>query len=531
MFRRYNRRGFIGSHVPGGHVFLVLIFLVSAVVRVAAESPGETDPSHEARELCRYEYGLLCESRDGKQNLKLNFLAQFRFTGLHVNQGPLSPPSPATGIAVDNDFLGFGEARGRFMAFGQLSEHLKYRFFFECATGANCNADQMWGDWSFGSGFGMDFGQFKRMITLQHSLAPVNLVFSDEGIYSRSAGSGLALGIRPYWNYGPVRLSAEIVNDSRFMGGPNATNNNLDSFQYTLGIDFRLMDGDFDWDQMDRHRGRPELYYRAWFSWEAISGKHATSVDFGGGRVINLRDDLVADPLNPISPTCPRYLFLSRLMNGIQQCTGVHFAEDMWNRFYGQGIRLVQSNYGSAALARFSGVSLLLEGNYRTYDFSHSSQWFRDFMYLVEASYMVTPSLNIGFRWEQVLYSDGVIQGLLAGRDPACRPTNGPTAACPKNIPGAPGNETFKDMISWGLAASYLFWDHRLKLTIDYLHFQLPWRVADPVVPGANGLGFPKEVATSLMGLPATGNSNIRKFSLSGDSSPEQVRAQLQVIF
>ncbi len=538
-------RTFLRDCRPANLFAPILLWLVFVFPGVPHAEPAGEPPVPVRQESsdgkCTYRLGLKCQSADGKQELNLNLLVQFRFTGLFAHKGQLgNVPTGLSGVNADGNLFSFGEARGRFMMSGQLIEDLKYRFYFECASGSDCHADQMWGDWQIWHDVGVDFGQMKRAITLQHSLAPTNLVFADESAYSRAAGSGLGIGIRPYWDMGRAVISAEIMNDSQFTGGPNQINNDLSRFNYTLGVDARILGDQFDWDQMDQERGGPQLFVRGWISAEPVTGKNIPSVDFGGGRIINLRGELGIDSSGtPISPSCGHgpYTYLSGLMTGVQQCSGMNFTENLWDRFYGQGIGMVQSSYGGAVLGKLGGASLLAEANYRRYEFSHSSRGFGDFMYLLEASYMVTPRFNIGFRWEQVLYSNGITQALLAGRDPSCMtatiPPEGTSAVadCPKGIPGAPGNTVFKDLSSWGIAASYLFWNHRLKFTVDYLHYQLPWRAGIQNNPVPGGTVYYKATDTSLIGLPPTGGSQVQKFTLSGDPKPEQIRAQLQLMF
>lgn len=513
---------------PWNWMVAALAVLGSSVSVVAADT-GESETQISGYG-CEYDRGIRCTSRDGEQEIRLNFLAQFRFTGLFASGGQTAPASAAP--VVDGNYFGFGEARGRFMAEGQIIPSLRYRFFAECATGNNCEADQMWGDWRIGSAGGVMFGQMKRFVTLQHSLSPLNLAFADEATFTQIAGAGLGLGIRPYAELGPVRLSLEIMNDSAFLGGANRINGDFDGFHYTLGLDVRLAGESFDWDQIDQRRGDLSVQFRGWFAWETIRGRDVPSVDFGGGRVVNLRDDLERDTANPISPTCHRYFVLSSLLRGRQVCTGVEFPEAFWNRYYGGGNSMVHSSTGAALLARLRGLSLLLESNYRRYEFAHTSQGFDDFAWLLEAGYLFPGGFNLAGRFEQAIFSDGPFQALVAGRDPVCAASSAaPLAACPHAVPGAPRNTTFTGFYSWGFALSYLLRGHDLKVTADYLHYELPWRAADPISPlPGGGYGYPRAVETSLMRLPSTGKSRIQRFGLSGDSSPEMIRIQVQVV-
>lgn len=519
--------------IPAGLVWS-LVMLAAPQSGWAASEPviaAVTDP---AQGNCRYDSGLVCTSADGQQQFRFSFLVQFGFQGLFVKKGTSGNVAPGLGsVSVDDDFYSFAVARGRLMLTGQYGDSFRFRAYLECVAGEDCAADQMWGSWKTGSLFGIDFGQFKRQIALQHSMGPTQLAFVDEAAFVRAAGGGLGIGIRPYMEYDRYRASFEILNGSRFSSGPNEINGDLDRFNYTFALDARLIGEPFDWDQFHFQKAPATLQARGWVAWETLKGDSLPSIDFGGGRTIHLRGELVdAGPGEALGPNCPKFLYLSGSLHGVQQCTGVNFPASFWDHFYGQGAKFTHTNLGGSLLGKLGGASLLMEANYRHYTFAHSSESFGDFAYLIEGTYLVTPEIGIGVRWEQVLLAGGDFPALLAGRDPSCTAIpNPPDPACPKNIPGAPQNMDFRDFTSWGASVSYFVWKHRLKIVMDYLHYELPWKAGGPVAVVPGGANYPKITDTSLAALPSTGKSRLQKFQLSGDSNPEQVRAQVQVIF
>ncbi len=519
--------------IPAGLIGLALLMAAPAA-GLAASGPAAPDGTGPLQGNCRYDFGLVCSSADGQQQFRFNFLVQFGFQGLFAKKGPAGNVAPGlASVSVDDDFYSFGVARGRLMLSGQYGDSFRFRAYLECMAGEDCAADQIWGNWKTGSLFGIDFGQFKRLVALQHSMGPTQLAFVDEAAFVRAAGGGLGIGIRPYVEYDRYRVSFAILNGSRFTSGPNGINGDLDRFNYTLAIDARLIGEPFDWDQFHFQKAPAALQARGWIAWETLKGDSLPSVDFGGGRTINLRGELVdAGPGEALGPNCPKYLYLSGSLHGTQQCTGVDFPASFWDHFYGQGAKFTHTSLGGAVLGKLGGASLLTEVNYRHYTFAHSGEHFGDFAYLIEGTYLLTPEVGFGLRWEQVILADGSFPALVAGRDPACAVTpNPPSPACPRNIPGAPQNTDFRDFTSWGASVSYFVWKHRLKIVADYLHYELPWRAGGPVTAAPGGVSYPKATDTSLAALPSTGKSRLQKFQLSGDSSPEQVRAQVQVIF
>lgn len=188
--------------------------LESKVEQAPPPAPVAAAPAKPAKPRPTYDGGFVASTDDGVYSIKLNGLAQMRYTLLVPEQGESSNS--------------FDVAQARLSLGGTLFDpRLSYFFQMQASTLGNENRFTMldwWGKWTVAPELGVTAGRFVLPYSRQFQVGPARTLLVDRSIADAVFSLGRSVGARAGGQHGRLSYDLAAVNSIRGAGAGGQRN-------------------------------------------------------------------------------------------------------------------------------------------------------------------------------------------------------------------------------------------------------------------------------------------------------------------